>query len=170
MKCSNTPECNYLEKNNTADPFCPALAAASEDISDPTKTLPLLDPSHPLPKISPSDLPKCPKCKTGLQRPGVVWFYESLDEDMLDGIEEWIEKETVDMVLVVGTSSVVYPAAGYAERARTRGKTSVVTVNLEIDDEVKRKMKKGDFAFEGDAAVLLPALLEPVIGKLDVGS
>lgn len=89
---------------------------------------------------------------------------------MLDGIEEWIEKETVDMVLVVGTSSVVYPAAGYAERARTRGKTSVVTVNLEIDDEVKRKMKKGDFAFEGDAAVLLPALLEPVIGKLDVGS
>ncbi|KAM7199447.1 NAD-dependent protein deacylase [Rhypophila sp. PSN 637] len=167
IKCSNTPKCKYIKRNNTADPFCPALSAASEDV-EPGKTLPLLDPKHELAHIPASELPKCPECKTGIQRPGVVWFYEPLDEDMLDEIEAWINEDVVDMVLVIGTSSVVHPAAGYAERARTKGKTSIVTVNMELDTQSKRKMREGDFFFIGDAAVLLPQLLEPVIRKLEV--
>ena len=43
-------------------------------------------------------------------RPGVVWFGEALPE------AEWQEAErrmrTADAVLIVGTSGVVYPAAG----------------------------------------------------------
>ncbi|VBB80115.1 Putative NAD-dependent deacetylase [Podospora comata] len=163
LKCTT---CSWKDPYNIADPLCPALAPAAESNPDPTKPLPLLDPAQPLAEIKKSELPHCPDCKTELQRPGVVWFGEMLDEDMLDDIEEWIEKEPVDMVLVVGTSSAVYPAAGYAERARTKGRTSVVTVNLEITEEDWGRMRKGDFGFEGDASLLLPELLRPVIGEV----
>lgn len=93
----------------------------------------------------------------------MVWFGEQLDEAMLDDIDAWIERDVVDMVIVVGTSSVVYPAAGYAEGARTEGRTSVVTVNMERS---VAGMREGDFMFAGDAATLLPELLRPVIGDL----
>jgi NAD-dependent SIR2 family protein deacetylase len=151
-----------MQHGNYDDPFCPALAAAAQDV-DPGQTLPLLDPSQPLAEIPREAIPPCPQCDSGLQRPGVVWFYESLDEEMMSNVDKWIEAEPVDMVLVIGTSSLVWPAAGYSEKARGKG-TSVVTVNLEAENEV-RKLKKNDFAFAGDAAVLLPRLLEPLIGK-----
>ncbi|CAE1321586.1 SIRT5 [Acanthosepion pharaonis] len=58
-------------------------------------------------------LPRCKKdsCK-GLLRPHVVWFGESLDPVVLMKTEEILEK--CDLCLVVGTSSIVYPAAMYA--------------------------------------------------------
>lgn len=68
----------------------------------------LLDPKHPLPEVDREEIPKCPKCGEGLQRPGVVWFGEPLDGGMLDGVEKWIAEGVVDMVLVVGTSGVVW--------------------------------------------------------------
>lgn len=80
---------------------------------------------------------------------------------MLEEADAWIEEKPVDIVLVIGTSAVVYPAAGYAELARTKN-THIVTVNLEIDGDVRNK---NDFHFEGDASVLLPQLLEPLIGS-----
>jgi NAD-dependent SIR2 family protein deacetylase len=96
----------------------------------------------------------------------VVWFGEPLDEAMLDSIHEWINEEPVDIVLVIGTSSVVWPAAGFAEAARTKGQTSVVTVNLDAElPHNVAELEKEDFAFAGDAAEVLPRLLEPIIGK-----
>ncbi|KAK4241778.1 NAD-dependent protein deacylase [Achaetomium macrosporum] len=166
IKCSS-PTCDWSDPANFSDPFCPALAPASEDApSSPDQIHPLLDTSKPLPHIPASELPHCPACGNGLQRPGVVWFGEALDEEMLDAIYEWIAKEKVDLVLVVGTSSLVWPAAGFAEVARSKGETSVVTVNLDAErPENVAKLKKKDFAFAGDAAEVLPRLLEPVIGK-----
>ncbi|GMK56285.1 hypothetical protein CspeluHIS016_0301250 [Cutaneotrichosporon spelunceum] len=160
LKCSNA-RCDWIEHNNQADPLCPALAPASAPVQAGQK-LRLLDPAHKLDHIPESELPHCPKCRTGLKRPGVVWFGEQLDHRMLAGVDAWIHDGPVDIVLVVGTSSVVYPAAGYAELARSAG-TSVVTVNLDADTS---ECRQGDFAFAGDAASLLPELLEPVIGKL----
>lgn len=61
----------------------------------PGETLPLLDPNHRLARIPEEDLPKCPKCQTGLQRPGVVWFGENLDEEMLQGVDDWIDQGKV---------------------------------------------------------------------------
>ncbi|KAK3333872.1 DHS-like NAD/FAD-binding domain-containing protein [Cercophora scortea] len=148
LKCASQT-CTWTEQNNTLDPLCAALV-------DPT--------SQTTQHIPPSALPTCPQCKTSLQRPGVVWFGEQLDASMLAEIDDWIARDEVDIVLVIGTSSAVYPAAGFAEQARGRGrKTSVVTVNL---DAGVRGMKEGDFAFAGDAAVLLPLLLGPVIGEV----
>lgn len=70
-----------------------------------------------------------------------------------------------DMIIVVGTSAQVYPAAGYIQKARKRG-ARVVTVNIEAEEEQElSKLVPGDFAFGQDAAIILPKLLEPLIGQ-----
>ncbi|KAJ3945394.1 uncharacterized protein N0V96_005426 [Colletotrichum fioriniae] len=161
IKCAN-PQCTYIDHNNTQDPLCPALAPASEDLADPTQTLPLLDPSKKLPAIDEADLPHCPSCKTGLLRPGVVWFGEALDDAMLDGVDAWIERgesRPHDRRRHVG--------AGVAGRGAHAAGARVCTVNPEAEDEGQMgKVKRGDFAFGRDAAEVLPLLLEPVIGKM----
>lgn len=62
-----------------------------------------------------------------------MWFGERLDERVLGNAYSLIEE--CDMLLVVGTSSVVYPAAGFADiikRRRRKGQdASVVEINLE---------------------------------------
>lgn len=72
--------------------------------------------SEPLPPI-------CPECE-GPLRPGVVWFGETLPRIV------WAEAERAvaqsDLLLVVGTSALVYPAAGLLQQARR-----VVEINLE---------------------------------------
>lgn len=102
----------------------------------------------------------------------MVWFGEPLDGAMLDAVDAWIARDGVDLVLVVGTSGLVWPAAGFAEQARRSAPshaglgTSVVHVNLDAEDaDNVRKLGREDFAFAGDAGEVLAALLEPVIGK-----
>lgn len=71
-------------------------------------------------------------------------------------------------MLVVGTSALVWPAAGYISKARSQG-ARIVTIDPTAEDpEEEYKIKPGDLAFGGDAAELLPILLEPVIGKLQL--
>lgn len=53
-----------------------------------------------------------------LLRPGVVWFNEKLDDQVLDSIEQVLDE--ADLLLLIGTSSVVYPAAGYAPQVARR--------------------------------------------------
>jgi NAD-dependent deacetylase sirtuin 5 len=154
-----------VDRDNRADPVCPALAAASEDVTDPSMTLPLLDPAVKLARIERDKLPACPRCGD-LQRPGVVWFGEQLDSVMLREIDDWIDAAPIDLVLTIGTSAVVYPAAGYIQSARSDD-TIVATVNL--DAELPNNLASiddKDFAFAGDASQLLPRLLEPIIGEM----
>jgi NAD-dependent deacetylase len=61
-------------------------------------------------------LPSCPKCGA-LIRPHIVWFGE-IPLDM-EGIYRRLDQSTV--LLVVGTSGSVYPAAGFVTIARQRG-------------------------------------------------
>ncbi len=73
--------------------------------------------------------PLPPRCRCGgLLRPGVVWFGESLPA------EEWeraLEASgRAEVFLVVGTSAVVYPAAGLATVAR-RAEARIAVVNPE---------------------------------------
>jgi hypothetical protein len=56
----------------------------------PGEKLALLDPEHPIERIPKEELPQCPQCKNGLQRPGVVWFGEALDDVMLHDIDKWM--------------------------------------------------------------------------------
>lgn len=73
--------------------------------------------------------PACPACDQRALRPDVVWFGEipyHLDqiEQVVDGCEVFV---------VVGTSGVVYPAAGLAALARAAGARTVL-LNLEEQD------------------------------------
>ncbi|KAJ9151256.1 Sir2 family protein [Pleurostoma richardsiae] len=164
IKCFND-DCAYIQHENYDDPFFPALAPACEDV-EPGATLPLLDPAREAPRIPRGDIPTCPSCGTGMLRPGVVWFGEPLDEEMLRGVGRWLRQAKVDLMLVVGTSAVVQPAASYIWRARNAG-ARVATINIEAEQPGNlAEMEEGDFAFGGDAAEILPKLFEPVIGKV----
>ncbi len=98
-------------------------------------------------------------------RPGVVWFGEPLPQDTLDTVEDWINAaETVDLMLVIGTSSKVYPAAGYVERARAKG-ARVAVVNTEAADADQVGISDNDWFFQGDASEIVPMILEEFIGR-----
>jgi NAD-dependent deacetylase len=71
-------------------------------------------------------MPSCPQCG-GLARPAVVWFGEPLDERDVTAAREATE---CDVYLTVGTSAVVYPAAGFLDEARRHG-AFTAEINLE---------------------------------------
>jgi len=93
--------------------------------------------------------PACAACGN-MRRPAVVWFGEMLPVDALAAAEETARR--CDLMLVVGTSGVVYPAAGLART--TRGKVVVVNPGeTDLDDAAAAVLR-------GTAARLLPQLLE----------
>jgi len=75
------------------------------------------DASVPLSSIPPS----CPHCG-GPIRPGVIWFGEGIDPAVLALSER---ATRCDLFLTIGTSSVVYPAAGLVQQARRHGAFTV---------------------------------------------
>ncbi len=69
-------------------------------------------------RLPPGEPPRCPRCGSWL-RPGVVWFGEMLDPKQLEAAEQ--PQPSCDVMLVVGTSGMVYPAAGLPLAARRSG-------------------------------------------------
>ncbi|VXA98690.1 NAD-dependent protein deacylase [Luteimonas sp. 9C] len=69
--------------------------------------------------------PACTRCGAAF-RPDVVWFGESLPPDAWHAAEHAVE--ACDLLVVVGTSSLVWPAAGLPERALGNG-TPVLDIN-----------------------------------------
>lgn len=86
------------------------------------------DANHPAPEAhTESDVP--PRCECGsFLRPDVVWFGEMLDPSHLERAAEAVS--ACDAMLVVGTSGLVYPAAGFPEEAKRWG-ANVIEVNPE---------------------------------------
>lgn len=72
-------------------------------------------------------LPTSPCCGA-LERPGVVWFGEMIPPAAFEAVDEALAR--AGAMLVIGTSGVVFPAAGIAHAARSRG-IPVITVNPE---------------------------------------
>jgi NAD-dependent deacetylase len=95
--------------------------------------------------------PRCIQCG-GHVRPGVVWFGEALPEAAL--MRAFEAARSCDVLLSIGTSSVVFPAAQIPIEAHRAGAT-VVQVNpnaTELDS-------MADFNLRGKAAEVLPALV-----------
>ena len=113
--------------------------------------------SEPIPA---AELPRCRKTGCGgLLRPHVVWFGEGLNSRVLQETEEHLE--LCDLCLVVGTSSVVYPAAMFAPQVARRG-VPVAEFNLECTPNTDSFVEKG-FYFEGPCGQTLPAALAPTM-------
>ena len=66
--------------------------------------------------------PTCPSCG-GIARPGVVWFGENIDPEVLE--RSSAAAAGADVFLSVGTSSLVYPAAGLLHHAKRNGAFTV---------------------------------------------
>ncbi len=60
-------------------------------------------------------IPRCPDCG-GILKPDVVLYEEGLDGDVIDGALDAIRR--ADMLIIGGTSLVVYPAAGFIDYFR----------------------------------------------------
>lgn len=95
--------------------------------------------------------PKCPTCG-GLLRPDVVWFEESLPEIEM---KRATDATDCDVFLLIGTSSVVYPAAGLSSQA-LKHRASVVEINLKSTPFTRL----ANFVLPGAAGIVLPALLD----------
>ncbi|KAI9759592.1 MAG: hypothetical protein M4579_002258 [Chaenotheca gracillima] len=187
IKCTSF-YCDYYEEGNEVDPIVPALAIPTShtepapSTSDTTGVeastslrdamngpeLDISNPTVPLPAIELGDLPHCPKCKKGLLRPAVVWFGEALPKKAMSSIDEWVAAaDKIDLILVIGTSSKVYPAAGYVDTARSKG-ARVAVINMDRSDIPGGSggMRRRDWFFEGDAGKIVPEILKDVIGDI----
>jgi NAD-dependent deacetylase len=96
-------------------------------------------------------LPTCGHCRS-LLRPHIVWFGESLFQSDLSRCA--LALQSCDVLLVIGTSGVVYPAAGFASLAKEAG-AFVAEINLEPTPHSAMV----DLALHGRAKELVPLLL-----------
>lgn len=103
-----------------------------------------------------AELPTCDQCGQ-LLRPDIVWFHEPLPEDV------WAEAELAaaqcQCFLVVGTSAVVYPAAGLIDVAR-----SVCASVIEVNLAETAASHAADMGLYGPSGQILPRLVELAAG------
>lgn len=97
-----------------------------------------------------SALPRCASCG-GLLRPDVVWFGEMIPKDAM--LQAAAAAADCDAFLSVGTSSLVYPAAGLVESALRRG----VPV-IEVNPNPTELSAHAHVVLAGPAGQILPAL------------
>jgi len=98
--------------------------------------------------------PRCPLCG-GRVRPDVVWFGESLPEANLRAATQ--AAEACDLLMSVGTSSVVEPAATLPYVALRAGATIV-----EVNPEHTPLTPHANFVLSGPSGEVLPALVAAV--------
>ena len=101
-----------------------------------------------------SILPFCPHCGA-LLRPHIVWFGESLLAADLQQCSTVLRN--CDLLLVVGTSGIVYPAAGFAAVAKDAG-AFVAEINLDPTPQSSLI----DVSLRGRAKDLVPLLLDAI--------
>ena len=103
-------------------------------------------------RVPMTDLPpQCPHCGR-IARPAVVWFGESLRPENLDAA---VRATACDVFLTVGTSALVYPAAGLVHDARQHG-----AFTAEINLEETPTSAAVDVAIHAGAEEILPAIAQ----------
>jgi len=116
-----------------------------------------LDPSH----YQRTEVPCCPHCGFPL-KPNVVLFGESVRD--IEAIYEFIVD--CDLLLVIGTSAQVYPAAALPSMVRDRG-GRIFEFNREqalSSANFGTTARSADFFFQGDVGLTLPLLVKACRG------
>ena len=99
--------------------------------------------------------PACSHCG-GPIRPGVVWFNEVLPDDVWRAAEQAVRQ--CDVLLTIGTSGLVYPAAGLPALAKQQRATVVV-----INPNETAQDRLATHYLQGAAGQVLPALLQALL-------
>lgn len=97
--------------------------------------------------------PPCPRCKHPRLRPDIVWFGEIPYHQ--NEIHEALA--TAEVFAAIGTSGVVYPAAGYAQAAQLHGAR---TVEINVDPS-----GLFDEVHAGPATEMVPAWVAQLLGS-----
>jgi NAD-dependent deacetylase len=105
--------------------------------------------------------PLCPTCG-GLLRPHVVWFGESLDVRDID--RAFSLSSHCQVMFVVGTSSIVHPAASLPIVAADSG-----AILVEVNPDPTPLTGRANFSFRGKAGEILPFIHDPLAKKLGTG-
>lgn len=97
--------------------------------------------------------PDMPACVCGaLLRPDIVWFGEMIPQDVWQAALVFVSN--ADVVLVVGTSAVVYPAAAIPEIAK-QGRARVIEINIQ-----SAATHAVDVSVVGKSGEVLPAIVQ----------
>lgn len=96
--------------------------------------------------------PRCPHCDA-LVRPDIVWFGEALPAEALSRAQQLCQ--SADVVLIVGTSGIVQPAASLPYYAKRWGHAQLIDVNPQ-QDEITPIC---DLFLQGPSGVILPQVL-----------
>ncbi|MEM0350767.1 MAG: NAD-dependent deacylase [Archaeoglobaceae archaeon] len=102
------------------------------------------------------ELPKCKRCDSVLKL-DVVHFNEPIPMDVY--VRSFEEAMKCDLMLVCGTSAVVYPAAELPRVAKRRG-AKVIEINLEETPLTFEGVS--DYIVKGKAGEILPAIVKEV--------
>ena len=98
--------------------------------------------------------PNCELCQSVL-RPAVVWFGEALPHKALN--RAYMECESADLVLVVGTSGIVQPAASLPFAGKRNGAKL-----LEVNPDETPITDECDIFLQGPGGKVLPRLIEAI--------
>ena len=108
---------------------------------------------------TPGKVPICGRChaagRDALIRPDVVWFGELLPDGALARIERFLDDAAAGrlLFLAIGTSGLVFPAAGLVDAVKARGgATWLVNADAAANDD------RFDRVLRGGAGELIPAL------------
>ncbi len=105
---------------------------------------------YPIEYALEQEIPRC-ECG-GLLKPNAVFFGEPIEKDIL--IKSFGYAENCDVMLVVGTSAMVYPAAQLPAMAKQNG-----AMIVEINKEPSMIAGIADYSFYGKAGEILPKLM-----------
>lgn len=109
----------------------------------------------PLPELP----PHCPLCNH-LLRPDVVWFGEGLPRDALQAALETASR--AELMLIVGTSAMVEPAASLPLLAKQNGATLI-----EVNPEETPLSPHVDEVLRGPAGQMLPQWWQARLGSVN---
>jgi len=119
---------------------CTAEGAVSDQFEVPLSSLP----------------PLCPTCGA-LLRPHIVWFGESLDPAVIG--RAFAESGACDVMLVVGTSALVHPAASLPYHAASSGAKLI-----EINPEATPLTPEASVSLRGRSGEIL-LLIDRILGR-----
>ncbi len=100
-------------------------------------------------------VPRCPRCNAVL-KPDVVFFGEPIPENAMR--EAFEEARRAELVMVIGTSAVVFPASSIPSTAREHG-AKIVEINLE---ETPLTGGISDYIIKGRAGEILSDVVAEV--------
>ena len=101
--------------------------------------------------------PRCPKCQGVIKSDG-VGFGEPIPSDVAQQSLE--EAWKCDLMLICGTSAVVFPFANLPRIAKQRGTATIIELNAEPTPLTAEKIS--DYIIQGKTGEVLPRIVEEV--------